>query len=305
MLACGRVGFDPANSNDDSTIGAAGHGDLRVIVATDAGIATCAGADCGCGESGVGFGCGAGCTSGPRPAEAWGTSMQWVRLEGGDFLMGSWTGDSSERPARLVSVATFSLLQSEVTSAQYARCVDDGSCPEPYGWSLDCYWDTEGYEHHPVNCVSWTMARSFCRWAGGRLPTEAEWEYAARSRGARAQYPWGDQSPSCDRAVMNDSGPGCGKGLPWAVCSRTEGHTEQQVCDMAGNVFEWVEDTTSGFSRTGVQSTPQDRGRDRVVRGGSFQDTGRTLRARARGVSYPEPYGNVFLGFRCAREIPH
>ena len=124
-----------------------------------------------------------------------------------------------------------------------------------------CNWNQSGRGDHPINCVSWNQARTFATWLGARLPTEAEWEYAARSGGENREYPWGDEEATCERAVVyeryqnpKDGNRGCGRDSTWAVCSKSAGNTEQGLCDMAGNVWEWVEDDWH-FSFDGAPST--------------------------------------------------
>ena len=118
--------------------------------------------------------------------------LDWVQIPGGTFQMGSASGDDDEQPVHTVGVAGFKMMKSEVTVGQYRKCVDAGSCTAP-DTGEDCNWNT-GREDHPVNCVDWNQAQAFAVWAGGRLPTEAEWEYAARSGGKARTYPWGDES---------------------------------------------------------------------------------------------------------------
>ena len=232
--------------------------------------------------------------------------IEWIRIPGGTFEMGSTEGSSDEKPVHRVRVEGFELAKSEVTVAQYRACVRAGTCTEP-GSGSSCNWGKSGRDDHPVNCVDWEQAVAFSRWAGGRLPSEAEWEYAARSGGRSQRYPWGDEQASCARAVMDDGGNGCGQGGTWAVCSKARGLSAQGVCDLAGNVWEWVEDCWhgdySGAPSDGRAWTSGCTGSDRVSRGGSWYDTARNLRAASRNGFSPGNRGDN-LGFRPLRSIP-
>ncbi|MCD6497723.1 MAG: SUMF1/EgtB/PvdO family nonheme iron enzyme [Deltaproteobacteria bacterium] len=234
------------------------------------------------------------------------TSLTWVTIPGDTFQMGSTTGDSNEQPVHSVTVAGFEMTKSEVTVAQYGACVTAGSCTAP-GTDTNCNWNDPGYEEHPVNCVDWSQAVAFCTWAGGRLPSEAEWEYAARSGGQAIEYPWGNAAATCSYAVMDDgSGYGCGTGRTMSVCSKPAGNTTAQgqgLCDMAGNVFEWVQDDWhddyNGAPTDGSawEDGPSDL---RGNRGGSFDRDAYLLRAAYR--DYDDPSGQYhYLGFRCSR----
>jgi formylglycine-generating enzyme required for sulfatase activity len=239
---------------------------------------------------------------GPSPG-----SLHWVALAGGTFQMGANNGDEDETPIREVTVANFEMLEKEVTVSQFQDCVEAGACVVPRSYDERCNWGEPGYGDHPVNCVSWPEAFDYCQWAGGRLPTEAEWEFAARSRGQDFDYPWGDEAPTCDKAVFNDRAPappgmGCGTRRTWEPCSRRAGNTHQGLCDMAGNLAEWVQDvyfgTYEGAPNDGTAR--EDRGSDRVIRGGGLNSDAWALRARDRDsdVANRRSYA---VSFRCAR----
>ncbi|MFO8071276.1 MAG: formylglycine-generating enzyme family protein [Polyangia bacterium] len=229
------------------------------------------------------------------------TDVTWVSIPGGVFQMGSTEGNSNETPVHEVTVPGFEMTKTEVTVSQYAECVAASVCSEPDTGS-DCNWNESGYEDHPVNCVDWNQAVAFCEWVGGRLPSEAEWEYAARGGGQDITYPWGDETATCDYAVMYDGGNGCGTGRTWSVCSKTAGNTDQGLCDMAGNVWEWVQDwyhsDYTGAPTDG--SAWEDSGSSRVLRGGGFDFVAVYLRAAVRDGGYPSAQTGV-LGCRCAR----
>lgn len=231
--------------------------------------------------------------------------IEWVVLEGGQYQMGT---DSEEegffdaKPVQDVLIITLEMSRTAVTVAQYAECVRKGVCAKP-GTGGNCNWGRPGREHHPVNCVNWAQADKYAKFIGARLPTEAEFEYAARSGGKNWKYPWGDAEPSCEKAVMSAAaGAGCsGKGT-MPVCSKPEGSTLQGLCDMAGNVGQWVEDAYQGSYRVpGEVGADADEVLGRVVRGGAFNsDLARYLRTSYRDSS-PEGYRGADVGFRLAR----
>jgi formylglycine-generating enzyme required for sulfatase activity len=174
--------------------------------------------------------------------------LQWVCMPGGTFQMGSDSGGSDELPVHEVTVPSFEILRTEVTVRQYGECVSARACTEP-GTGTRGNWNDPGYEDHPVNYVTWQQAVDFCVWAGGRLPSEAEWEYAARSGGLDQEYPWGEERANCDYAVRHEGVAGCGADRTREVCSRPAGNTRQGLCDMAGNTHEWVQDWYHGNYR--------------------------------------------------------
>jgi formylglycine-generating enzyme required for sulfatase activity len=219
--------------------------------------------------------------------------------------MGSSAGDADELPVHGVTVLTFEMMRTEITVSQYGECVTVGLCTEP-DTGTNANWNDGGYEDHPVNYIDWQQAVAFCTWAGGRLPSEAEWEYAARSGGQDITFPWGNDAATCTYAVMGERGPGCGTGRTWAVCSKQAGNTTQGLCDLAGNVWEWVQD----WYHSDYTGAPTDgsaweipRGTYRVVRGGSLGHSSGHLRAANRHYFGPASR-HVNVAARCARDAP-
>ena len=223
----------------------------------------------------------------------------WVALPGGRFGMGSEGGDRDEAPVHLAELSGFSIKKSEVTVAEYRVCVEEGKCTPAADDAVGCNWSTQAgdREDHPINCVTFEQAERFCAFAGGRLPTEAEWEFAARGGGKGVTYPWGEDGPSCRVAIIQE----CRGSSTAPVCTRLPGHTEQGLCDMAGNVWEWTQDWYhKNTYKTAGPKDPMgpDSGSKRVRRGGSFSDT--SVRTTDRSASAPgETAANI--GFRCVR----
>lgn len=231
-------------------------------------------------------------------------ALSWVLFPGGTFEMGSNEGRQNEQPVHRVSLSSFAISRSEVTVAQYRACVEAGVCTEPTAHFSRCNWNQPDRDKHPMNCVDYVQALTYAHWVGGRLPTEAEWEYAARSGGHDQEFPWGDDSPSCDIAVMADaSGYGCGTNGTSEVCSREAGNTEQGLCDMAGNVAEWVGDFYSaGYYDFGQERDPEGPsfGEYRVVRGGSWYPGTDQMRTSFRNGDR-QTGARHDVGFRVAR----
>ncbi len=239
---------------------------------------------------------------------------EWAALPGGAYAMGdSSSGYTDEVPVHMVTLAPFEMMRSEVTAAMFARCVADGGCStESYGTTAGraaCNIDVSERQEHPMNCVQWDGAMAYCEWVGGRLPSEAEWEYAARSGGKEQQYPWGDESATCERAVKRENDQdGCGLLTTWPVCSKDSGNTQQGLCDMAGNVAEWVEDyrndTYDGAPTDGGPWLVDGTGEGlRVVRGGAFTNSSPNwARASFRYAASPGSWEPAY-GFRCVRSL--
>ncbi len=229
--------------------------------------------------------------------------VEWVVLEGGSFSMGSAKGDSDELPVRNVTVPAFALSKTEVTVVQYRACVEAAACTVPATGTY-CNWNKSGRDEHPINCVDWGQASAFAAWVGGRLPSEAEWEYAARSGGKAREYPWGDEQADCSRAVMNDGGLGCGTESTARACSRSAGNTVHGLCDMAGNVWEWVADWHGPYGEAPSDGSARTESAEyRVFRGGSWFFTDESLRAADRNRNSAD-FRGAFLGFRVARTPP-
>jgi formylglycine-generating enzyme required for sulfatase activity len=231
----------------------------------------------------------------------------FVKMAGGTFTMGSADGDADERPAHSVTVPPFEILRAEVTVAEYEKCVFMEKChwPPDKRDAEGCNWGHGARSDHPINCVDWDQAKFYCEWIGGRLPTEAEWEFAARSGGKDFVYPWGDEEANCDLATMaTQDGNGCGEERTGPVCAKTAGNTAQGLCDMAGNVAEWVEDKYhahyNGAPSDG-SAWPAVAEKHRVIRGGSWLNAeAKGLRAAER-VKFRPNFGDIHNGFRCAR----
>ncbi len=225
--------------------------------------------------------------------------------------MGSNKGRPNEKPVRMVKVETFWIAQTEVTVEQYRKCVETKRCGTPSPVAPEhkdlLNWNLLGRSNHPVNNVNWSQAAAYCKWAAGRLPSEAEWEFAARSRGKPLDYPWGNKPADCDHAILFDGEEsGCGENSTAPVCSKPKGNTEQGLCDMGGNVSEWVQDQYHrNYHDAPADQTPWEsaRGVNRVYRGGAFYSPGYALRTSMRNAFDPSLY-NVGIGFRCAWDAP-
>jgi eukaryotic-like serine/threonine-protein kinase len=212
-----------------------------------------------------------------------------------------------ELPLRTINLSTFHIDQYEVSNAQYAQCVTAGSCSAPASNSSQTrvsYYNNPTFANYPVINVNWHQAAEYCAWAGKRLPSEAEWEKAARGTGLRA-YPWGDQIPTCALANHNfwtGSAFNYCAGDTNAVGSYPAGASPYGVMDMAGNVWEWVNDW---YSETYYSAAPASNppgpasGTERVIRGGSWIDYDENMRTAERSANAPNDADNQ-LGFRCA-----
>lgn len=222
-----------------------------------------------------------------------------LRLPGARFTMGSSSpkAPTNEKPPRPATVSTFWIDRTEVTVGAYRTCVDAQTCARPGRTSPSCTYDA-GDPDLPVSCVRWRDADTYCRFAGKRLPTETEWEYAARGTFAVA-FPWGG-APSCANAVTlisDQTGRSC-TARPARVGSHPSGASPFGVQDMSGNVEEWTADWYT--DSVGLGPAPR-TGAAHVLRGGGWLSPPSYSRTTARDWgSAIESGPNV--GFRCARD---
>jgi formylglycine-generating enzyme required for sulfatase activity len=231
-----------------------------------------------------------------------------VSIPAGDFTAGSSTTPDANPPHQ-VHVNAFAMDVNEVTVAAYDACVCAGACnapPSAYGAS-NCNWRDYNLNlktgpgargDHPVNCIDWTQASAYCQWAGKRLPTEDEWEYAARGADGRV-YPWGNTPPTAAQACWNRT---AGE-TTCPVGSFPDDKSPLGVHDLAGNAAEW---TSTGDTHD-IDGKPDPAAR--VFRGGSWYDTdnpqftsnGMSGLESARRIAAPPAQATAFNGFRCAR----
>ena len=202
--------------------------------------------------------------------------------------MGS-TLEADEQPEHTVSVAGFWISQTETTNAHYARCVDAGGCTPPHNSD----WRDPARANFPVTHVDWGQATTYAQWVGGGLPTEAQWEKAARGTDGRT-FPWGSEGADEQHLNFNSS-----QG-PVVVGSYPAGASPYGALDMAGNVEEWVADWYAPDVYTQEprdNPTGPDAGIFRVVRGGSFNSSLGGVRAAARDRALPDTNFDS-VGFR-------
>ncbi len=267
----------------------------------------------------------------PAPKPVRGCAANQVSIPSGTFSMGDDELDAG--PVHQVTLSSYCMDKTEVTVAAFLACVQAGGCGAPsttvewkdYAtedktkWSQFCTLGKIGLDQHPINCVDWNQAAAYCQWTGGRLPTEAEWEYAARGNDSR-NYPWGNEEPSATR--LNACGSECvsmgrqrldetwksmyasddGWPVTAAVGSYGKGASPFGVLDMAGNVWEWTADRFAVYGEEPVANSQRSKAdAPRIIRGGGWNDDD-PARVRAAMRIGLAPGVRIFdLGFRCAR----
>jgi len=238
-----------------------------------------------------------------------------VLVAAGSFLRGSpsGVGDADERPQKRLSLKSFWIDRLEITVRQYGVCVKAGSCSAPpqaqraVAARAQCSWGRDDRQNHPINCLTWQEADSYCRWVGARLPTEAEWEKAARGSDGRP-YPWGNEPPSCRLAVMpvplSPAGSGCGRKSTWPVGSKPAGASPSGALDMSGNVWEWVADyyDEQYFARApSVDPAGPASGAARAIRGGGWEVHDLDHLRAANRFRFAPSFRFHAVGVRCAQ----
>lgn len=272
-----------------------------------------------------------GCAAEPKQKAPWtrpADGMVMVSVPAGKFTMGMTAKDAfaicsksendcnlsdfkDEEPAHTVYLADFWIDKTDVTNAMYEKCVIAGACQKPTNsasasQTFIYYYGNPLFDNYPVIFMIWNDAQAYCKWAGVRLPTEAEWEKAARGTDKRT-YPWGNQPPTCSLtnfgSIMISGGSvGC-VGDTTEVDSYPSGASPYGALDMAGNVMNWVSDW---YSPTYYASSPSSNptgpasGQDHDRRGGTFDEAGGYIFSADRDMES----SLIATGFRCATSTP-
>jgi formylglycine-generating enzyme required for sulfatase activity len=273
LLGCGKI---PQGTMESATDGGGAVTDGNAASTDSDGLTSDA--------AGGGF----ACTSSVQPGDM-------VSVPAGDFAMGCAPNDTQcredEKPQHMVTLQAFEIDRTEVTQEQYAACVQAKACGAPV-----CAWDCTKTAY-PAACIDWAQAKAYCAWAGKRLPTEAEWEKAARGTDGRI-YPWGNDPPDCAHLNMSSCGE---QAVP--VGTFPAGASPYGALDMAGNVVEILADW---YDPTYYATSPQNEptgpatGTRYVGRGGGYKSMLVWERASSRDW-YDVSDAKEPLGFRCAR----
>ncbi len=227
--------------------------------------------------------------------------IRLVYVPEGKFLMGSSQTDGDhyedEQPQRKIYLDSYWISRTQVTNAEFEQCVKDKTCAYDVGVQTNPHYTDPAYADHPVVYVSWYMARTYCQWSGGRLPTEAEWEKAACGPNG-AKYAWGWEDPENDLYLTNANNE-IGDTTPVGLFIR--GTSYYGAMDMGGNVREWVSDWYDPHYYLNMPDrnlTGPESGEKKVLKGASFEDSSHYSRAANRLAHDPTSPG-IARGFRC------
>ncbi len=242
-----------------------------------------------------------------------------IKIPAGEFLMGNHGGARNQRPEHMVELDSYYIDQFEVTMERYQAFLDETRHELPPLW--DDYAATDTAKTHPAVGMAWDSANAYCAWAGKRLPTEAEWEKAARGEDGR-RYPWGHMQPFVDIARYNLGTTGwvsyeltlapvtsgvSGMSIRHGLTQGTK--SPYGLYHMAGNASEWVADW---YDRAYYEQSPKKRptgpaeGTRKVYRGGSWEDPPKWLEVTARRSAepnFPIDANDLTIGFRCAMDV--
>ncbi|MCO4764485.1 MAG: SUMF1/EgtB/PvdO family nonheme iron enzyme [Myxococcales bacterium] len=237
---------------------------------------------------------------------------------GGDGWLGCSTtksGDCKQEtlPSKKITIKPVFIDRLEVSTKQFQACITAGKCNKPKGAEKpECSMNKKSPKpNHPMNCLPWGHAKAYCSYKGKRLPTEAEWERAARGNCATVSgdckaetpvYPWGNDVASCSYTMMkNHTGPGCGTNNTAAVGTKAKDKSPIGAMDMGGNVSEWVIDGWDAKALTNWAATNPvvTKGAKHVIKGGHFAADSPDIRSFSRNEGTESPQ----VGFRCVLDV--
>jgi serine/threonine-protein kinase len=228
-------------------------------------------------------------------------NITMVFIPAGEFTMGSDdSGDIGSKPAHEVSVDAFYIDKYEVTNEMYDACVYAVECRKPARLGTatrDTYFGNPVFNNYPVIYIDWKMAKTYCEWRGARLPTEAEWEKAARGTDPRI-YPWGDEKADCNYANI----AGC-VGDTTPVDQHDKGQSIYGIFGMAGNVWEWTSSLFDYYPYDAADGRENpDSADDRIARGGSWHSGSNSGNVRVdTRLKLPQASTLAYVGIRCAK----